>query len=197
LQFKNNQPFLSQFGKTFLLASPLDKKFTTFFNHALFVPVMYRIASSGKRSEQPLYYSASTGSLSIPNDSIAGEAPVKLIGTQELVPSQRKMDGQLYLELPKHSLNSGFYYVVNRADTLGLVAFDFDKKESLLEQLKPEEAKSSLGNKSSISIFKGTSAEAFTSEMKEKYVGTPLWKYAIVMALLFLLAEVLLIRFLK
>lgn len=197
LQFKSNEPFLSQFGKTFLLATPLDKKFTDFFNHALFVPVMYRIAASGKKSEQPLYYSSSSGSISVQADSIVGEEPVKLIGSQELIPSQRKTDGQLQLELPKHVLTSGFYFVMNHNDTLGLTAFDLDKKESLLEQLSAEDAKSNLGNKPSISIFKGSSAESFTREVKEKYVGKPLWKYAVVLALLFLLAEVLLIRFLK
>lgn len=197
LQFKNNEPFLSQFGKTFLLASPLDKKFTDFFNHALFVPVMYRIASSGKKSEQPLYYLATTSAITVHSDSIVGEDPVKLVGTQELIPAQRKMDGQLYLELPKLALSSGFYNVIHRKDTLALVAFDPDKKESLLEQLKPEEAKNSLGNRPSISIFKGSNAESFAKEISEKYVGKPLWKYAVVLALLFLLAEVLLIRFLK
>lgn len=197
LQFKNSQPFLSQWGNVFLFASPLDKKFTDFFNHALFVPVMYRIASSGKKSEQPLYYPVTTAAITVPNDSITGEEPVKLVGGQELIPAQRKMDGQLYLELPKLSLTSGFYHVMNRKDTLALVAFDLDKKESLLEQLKPEEAKSNLGNRSTISVFKASTAESFSKEVRDKYVGKPLWKYAVVLALLFLLAEVLLIRFLK
>ncbi len=197
LQFKNSKPFLSQFGKTFLLASPLDKKFTDFFNHALFVPVMYRIAASGKKTEQALYYSSSTSAVTIAADSIVGEEPVRLVGSEELIPTQRNTNGQLQLDLPKYSLTSGFYYVIHRKDTLGLVAFDFDKKESLLDQLKPAEAKSLLGNKASISIFNGTTANSFTSEVKDKYLGKPLWKFAVILALLFLLAEVLLIRFLK
>lgn len=197
LQFKNNQPFLSQFGNTFLLASPLDKKFTDFFNHALFVPVMYRIAASGKKSEQPLYYSSSTGSIAISADSIVGEEPIKLVGNQELIPTQRNMNGHWQLDLPKHLLTSGFFYAMNRKDTLGLMAFNLDKHESSLEQLNADEAKSLLGNNSAISVFKGTSADSFISEVKEKYLGKPLWKYAIMLGLLFLLAEVLLIRFLK
>jgi hypothetical protein len=197
LQFKNNQPFLSQFGNTFLLASPLDKKYTDFFNHALFVPVMYRIAASGKKSEQPLYYSSSASSILISADSVEGEEPLKLAGIQELIPAQRNMNGHWQLDLPKNVLTSGFFYVMNHKDTLGLVAFDLDKQESLLEQLNADEAKTLLGNKPSISVFKGTNAASFINDVKEKYLGKPLWKYAIVLALLFLLAEVLLIRFLK
>ncbi|MGC4022096.1 MAG: BatA domain-containing protein [Cyclobacteriaceae bacterium] len=197
LQFKNNQPFLSQIGKTFLLACPLDKKFTDFQTNALFVPIMYHLASSGKKNEQPLYYSLTSSSVSIPSDSLLGEAPVKLVGAQEAIPSQRNFNGQLQLELPKYLLTAGFYNVIHSKDTLGLLAFNLNKDESKLEQLKPEEAKALLGGKPSISVFKSNNAESFNKEVKERYLGTPLWKHALILSLLFLLAEVLLIRFLK
>jgi hypothetical protein len=196
-KFKNNKPFLSQFGKTFLLASPLEKNFTDFYNHALFVPVMYRIAAQGKKSEQPLYYSLTTITLSIPSDSLTGEDPLRLIGAQEIVPSQRKNNGAVLMELPKDEVSAGFYRITNKKDTVGLLAFDLDKNESLLLQLTPEEAKANLGGKNNISIFKASSSDTFSTEIKERYLGTPLWKYAILLSLLFLLAEILLIRFLK
>lgn len=197
LKFKNNKSFLSQFGKTFILASPLEKAFTDFFNHALFVPVMYRIAASGKKSEQPLYYSLTSSTIILPSDSLLTDEPVKLIGNQEFIPTQRQTNGKLFLELPKYAVSSGFYKIANKKDTLGLIAFDLDKNESLLRQLTGEEAKSILGGQSNISIFKANSTETFSTEIKERYLGKPLWKYAIVLALIFLLTEVLLIRFLK
>jgi len=197
LQFKNNLPFLSQFGKTFLLSCPLEKKSTDFFNNALFVPVMYRIAATGKKSEKSLYYPLSFSSITVSSDSLTGDEPAKLVGTQELIPSQRNINGQLQLELPKHLVSAGFYHVINRKDTLGLLAFNIDKKESNLDQLATDDLIQSFGNKPYISIFKTSSAEAFTTDVKEQYLGKPLWKYAIILALFFLLAEVLLIRFLK
>jgi hypothetical protein len=99
--------------------------------------------------------------------------------------------------LPKFLLERGFYSLVNQKDTLSLVAFNLIKDESMLENLKPEEVKLRLGGSSSISIFDAGSTDAFRNEIKERYLGTPLWKYAIVLALFFLLAEILLIRFLK
>jgi hypothetical protein len=94
-------------------------------------------------------------------------------------------------------VSPGFYKVVSRKDTIGLIAFDLDKKESVLQQMKGEEAKAALGGQPNVSIFKANSSETFSAEIKERYLGKPLWKYAIVMSLIFLLAEVLLIRFLK
>lgn len=197
LKFKNNKPFLSQFGKTFILASPLEKSFTDFFNQALFVPVMYRIAASGKKAEQPLFYPLTSSTIIFPSDSLMDEEPVKLVGDQEFIPSQHKTNGELLLALPKFAVSAGFYKVVNKKDTIGLVAFDPDKKESLLQQLTGEEAKTALGGHGNISVFKTKSPETFSREIKERYLGTPLWKYTILLALTFLLAEILLIRFLK
>jgi hypothetical protein len=57
--------------------------------------------------------------------------------------------------------------------------------------------KSMLGGGKNISMFDSASGSSFSNEIKERYLGTALWKYALILALLFLLAEVLLIRFLK
>jgi len=197
LRFKNGLPYLSRFGNTFVIASPLEKSSTDFFNNALFVPVMYRIASSGKKVESKPYFYLSSSLVTVATDSLVGEEPAKLIGAQELVPSQRRMGDRLLLEIPRFSVNQGFYYVTHKRDTLDLIAFNLEKKESMLVQYSGEEMKTALGGGNHISIFQASSTETFSNEIKERYLGTPLWKYALMMALFFLLAEVLLIRFLK
>jgi Aerotolerance regulator N-terminal len=197
LRFKNGLPYLSRFGNTFVMASPLEKNATDFFNNALFVPVMYRIASSGKKVESKPYFDLSSSLVTVSTDSLVGEEPAKLIGAQELVPSQRRMGDRLILEIPRFSVNQGFYHVTHRRDTLDLIAFNLEKKESMLGQFSGEEMKTAMGGGNHISIFKASSTETFSNEIKERYLGTPLWKYALMLALFFLLAEVLLIRFLK
>jgi hypothetical protein len=101
------------------------------------------------------------------------------------------------MELPRHSLEAGYYTVVNQRDTIGLLAFNQPRAESMLAQLSAEEVKQQLGNAAGISIFKSNTKEAFSNEIKARYLGTPLWKYALILALIFLLAEVLLVRFFK
>jgi len=197
LRFKNGSPYLSRFGNTFVIASPLEKGSTDFFNNALFVPVMYRIASSGKKAERKPYFNLSSSLITISTDSLLGEEPAKLVGSQELIPSQRRMGDRLLMEIPRFSVNQGFYHVIHLRDTLDLIAFNLEKKESLLGRFSGEEIKTLLGGGNHISIFKATSTETFSNEIKERYLGTPLWKYALILALFFLLAEVLLIRFFK
>lgn len=200
LKFKNEQPYLSvlnQQGKIYLLSAPLENEFATLHNSALFVPIMYRMAASGKKSEVKPYYSLNESFITLRLDSLEGEQPIKLVGQQEIVPAQRKLADQVIMDLPRFSMNAGFYNVTHVRDTVGLLAFNLNKNESLLGQYSGEAVKQQLGNPQTISIFESNSEEAFSNEIKARYLGKPLWKYALILALCFLLAEILLIRFLK
>ncbi len=200
LHLKGGAPFLSRFtrnGTVFLLASPLEAGFTDFFNHALFVPVMYRMAASSKKGEQKLYYTLNQSLLTLRLDSLPGEEQLRLVSEEEIIPSQRKTGQQVVLDLPRHTLKTGFYKVVAAGDTIDLLAFNPDTRESLMEQYGPDVATTFFGGGENVRIFEASDSETFSNEIKERYLGTPLWKYAIMLALLFLVAEVLLIRFMR
>ena len=200
LRFKNDKPFLSRSsrsGNLYLTTSPLENGYTDFFNHALFVPVMYRIAAGSKKNEQKLYYTLNESFLTVRFDSVRPDNQVRLVSEEEIIPSQRQVGQQVMLDLPKFTLRTGFYKVVSGSDTIDLLAFNSDKTESVMTQLSDQEARSYFGNGENVSIFDATDADALGKEIKERYLGTPLWKYAIILALLFLLTEVLLIRFWK
>jgi hypothetical protein len=200
LKFKNDKPFLSQFnqsGKVFLLASPLHADYTDFHNNFLFLPVMYRLATSAKKADWKHYYSLNETLITLRVDSLPGEQPVRLVGQQEIIPAQRKLTDRILLELPRFSMQAGFYHAVTGRDTTGLLAFNLNSRESLLEQMTGEEVKNQLGGGDNITLFEVGGSETFSSEIKARYLGKPLWKHALIIALLFLLVEILLIRFLK
>lgn len=200
LRLKSDQPFLSRFGRDenlYLLATPLKAGYTDLYNHALFVPIMYRIAGSSRKNENRLYHTLSEDFITMRVDSILQDESLRLVGEQEIVPAQRKVVDQVYLDIPKYSIGQGFYYAVSARDTVNLLAFNIDKAESMLDQFTGANIKEQMGGGKNISIFEASSTEAFSNEIKERYLGKPLWKYAIMLSLAFLLAEVLLIRFLK
>ncbi|MCB0500025.1 MAG: VWA domain-containing protein [Cyclobacteriaceae bacterium] len=197
LRFRTGKPFLSQAGKVFVMSSPLQRNYTNFYNHALFVPVMYRIAATSRRAAQDLYYTLGHDLITLRADSVYGEVPIRLVGPGEIVPSQRRVGDRFFLEMPKFSIDPGFYNVLYQKDTLGLLAVNLEKKESDLAQYGPDEIRQRFGGGGHVTMFQSNSPESFGNEIKERYLGTPLWKYALLLALLFLLAEVLFIRFLK
>lgn len=200
LKFKNDQPFLSRLGTEnsfYILACPLQPSFTDFYNHAVFVPVMYRIASSSRKNDAKLYHTLNEDFISIKLDSLPADESIRLKGGQEIMPAQRRVNDIVFLDIPKYSITQGFYDVISNRDSVGLVAFNAEKAESLLDQFTGDQVKTQMGNGENITIFEASSGEAFSNEIKARYLGKPLWKYAVMLSLLFLLVEVLLVRFLK
>jgi len=197
LKLKNGLPFLFQKGNIFVVTTPLEEEFTDFQTHALFVPVMYRIASFGHKADQKLYYSLSENLVVLKSDSLQDDRPIKLVGEEEYVATQQKIEDRVMLEIPKSMINPGFYYPVQNQDTIGLIAFNFDKSESLFAQYDPQEVKAMMGGGGNISFFSDSAINSLDNQIREKYLGTELWKLALFLALLFLLAEVLIIRFVK
>lgn len=197
LKMRDGSPFLSKTRNGFVLASPLQSEFTDFAQHALFVPVMYKMAALAKQDLQRPYYFLSENFLSIPSDSLSTEEPVKLIGAKEIIPSQRYVAGKIFMEVPKLTLVPGFSYIISKTDTLGLLALNLNKDESRMELMTLPELRKMANGRKNISVFESGSRQAFSNEIKARYLGTPLWKYCLAFALLFVLVEILLIRFLK
>lgn len=197
LAWRDGSPFLSSFGRSHVMASPLTAGYTDFSAHALFVPVMYRLAALGKRQEQRPYYAIGDNVITVKADSLEGEEPVRLAGALEMIPPQRRAADRVVLEIPKFSMAAGYYYVLYKRDTLDQLAFNLLPHESRLATYTATEVKQQMGGGENIASFDATTTQAFAGELKNKYQGTPLWKYMIVAALLFVLAEVALLRLLK
>jgi hypothetical protein len=202
LKLRNNVNFLSGFrsqGTTFILATPLNDQHTNFHRHALFVPVMYRMASLSKKSFEAPYYNINLPTISLRLDSLNKQDIFKLtydIQENELIPNQRISVNELVMELPKNTLQPGFYELKLEDQIKATLAFNLDKKESSLEQMDMQEINNAFSYKNNVTIFDVNDADNFSNEVKKNKFGVPLWKYAIILSLIFLLAEVLLIRFL-
>lgn len=198
---KDGRPFLSlmdEAGAVYLIGSPLHEDYTTLQKHALFVPVMYKIAARSKSMNEKLYSTLNESILKLTIDSLVSNSIYKLVQNEkELIPAQRIIDNELFLELPKYTLNTGFYNLTLNDQPQKVVAFNHDKKESLLDQYRSSDLRKLFAGRDNVSIYDTKNIDAFTNEMKEKHMGIPLWKYALIFALLFMLTEVLLIRFMR
>lgn len=197
LRFKDQTPFLSRSGNAFILAASLQDAESDFTRHALFVPTLYRVASVDKRTERAPYYTTRQQIIALPAEKESGQQPIRLTGRQEWVPEQHSENGRIVMQLPALAVAAGFYYAVDGTDTLGLLAFNPEKKESILAAWELGALQAALADAKSVSFLQTADKAAFGNEIKERYLGRPLWRQALLLALLFLLAEVLLIRFFK
>ncbi len=201
LSFRNGNPFLSGIitaGNLYVFAGPLNDVYSGFQNHAVFVPVMYKIAFGSKKEEARLYYSVNQPVIRIAIDSLTQNTIIKLMeGEKELIPVQRISSGSALLELPSEIMGPGFYDVMAGSRKLSTVAFDLDRRESLPEQYSQDEIQQLFAGKNNITIFNAGDEKEFATAVTKLYKGTPLWKYAVIFALMFILVEVAFIRLLK
>jgi len=199
LKFKNDLPFLSRVQpQAYLMAAPLRDELSGFHRHAIFVPVMYRIASLSKSISRQLEYSLSETVITVLIDSVSGTDIVKLRNqNQELIPNQRVIKNALILELPKFSLQPGYYELVKDDQVIKLLSFNFGKSESLLKQYGREEIEKTFSEFENVKIFEVSEVSAVNTEIQKSSVGIPLWKYSLMLALIFLFAEILIIRYFK
>jgi hypothetical protein len=200
LKFRSGESFLSfreETGRIYVLSTLLDDILTNFHRHALFVPVMYRMGILAKKDINQLYFSVGQEQVVISIDSVDRARLIRLKkGEQEVIPSQRFIGDKLVMEIPRHELSSGHFDLLVDERYITTLAFNFDKRESDLEQIPEEELLQIFGEFPNVKIFNTKDIDNFGKELKENYMGKPLWRYALILALIFLLAEVLFIRFL-
>lgn len=208
LAFRDGRPFLTQSrsgqGTVYLLASPLDNAFGDFARNALFVPILYKMAALSVRQE-PLAYSFRENALTLDAPGAPPNAVFRLRRDKlDLIPVQRLMGNRLTLELPKsnqlnegQTLDAGYYELLLNGRVQRLLAFNPDDTESQLDVYSPAELRQIFAGKKNVQVFDNLADGDFVKTFREQNLGISLWKYFLVAALGFLLAEVLIIRFVK
>ncbi len=201
LEFRNGDAFLSSIniaqGSMYLLASPLSPDFSDFSRHALFVPVMYKIALSSASTGDQLSFSVDDGLISLKLDSLVYETVYQLKNeTAELIPDQRIVNNRLILELQSDESSVGYYDIMQGEEKVSSIALNHNKRESLIGSLTNQELAVAYGGQGNVEVSEVISSEQYTQELRQQYDGKNLWKYALVLSLIFLLAEVLILRFL-
>ncbi|WKN31824.1 BatA domain-containing protein [Porifericola rhodea] len=227
LRYRTGEPYLLMLSSRYIMsenasseqlaffASPLRDAFTGIHRHAIFVPVMYRLASRSKSMNNQLYYYVDNPVIALEtasfNDTLSESNTedsrylYKLgRGEEEVIPSQRMLSGRLLMEVPQGVIKAGFYDLVRAEETSSAsssnpllnLSFNIDKSESLIEQYQLSELEQLAENAANVNIYEAEDVEAFAGMIRSEQTNIALWKYALLLSLLFLLIEILLIRFL-
>ena len=199
LKFKSGNAAMTRFnykGKVYLWASPFEDAFTNFHKHALFVPVMYRIATSSLMANERLYYNVNELVFSIKLDSLESNN-IYRFERQEgdvLIPEQRINGNELVVGLPKELIKPGFYDLKLGDEIKDQLAFNASSAESILEYYEADFLSQVWGVNSAINVYGVDNPELFGSEVEKAHFGIELWKYCLILCLLFLFVEVILLR---
>ncbi|MDB5262965.1 MAG: hypothetical protein JWQ14_2246, partial [Adhaeribacter sp.] len=200
LKLRNGNNFLSEFrlgrGTIYLFSSPLQEEFTDFSNHALFVPIMYKMAMQSFKQKQQIAYALGGNSIQYPIANEHSKEVIKLIkDSVSFIPEQQIDNGIAQMVVPDELNEAGFYQVVVGNKPLTTIALNYNKKESDLNTYSLADLKNMAGDAKNIKVLDASDEVGIKNLVAQDNLGTQLWKYCLILCLVFALTEILLIRF--
>ncbi len=201
LSFRSDAPLFVRSGiNSFLLTTALQEDFGNFTANAIFPTLLLR---AGEFSSQNFPLFATIGvDANIPiQREVSSEQPLKLVsGKNSFIPSTQKSSGQTKISIAGmeaiERLKAGTYFIQNE-DTLGLLAVNYDRKESAMKQQTSSEIIDELKSKGIKNIKFNTVKDG--QSLSEIQIDKPYeyWRSFLILGLLFVMIEMALIKFWK
>ncbi|MGI4751570.1 MAG: BatA domain-containing protein [Janthinobacterium lividum] len=184
-------------GKVYLSAVPASEDFSNLPHHALFVPMLFRMALLSGH-DLPLFYTLGENELleTAPIVEVADQPLHLQKGTISMIPDVRRTDGKTQLYVADQIRETGNYKLTLKDSVLAQIAFNDNRQESDLNYLTEKELKQDFSSIKTVSYLPAGKL-SLAKQVAEVNSGVQLWKLCLILALLCLAAEVLLIRFYK
>jgi len=198
IELSNGRPFLHEVrhggGSMLVSAVAPTPRWSDLPVRGLFVPLLYRSVyylSAGASVTGEQFVAGEPGELRI--TGVAPGTSLRLLGPEEseVAPDQRNLFGATLLSVGR-SLNVPGVYDVQAGERLvRRIAVNVDPNESNLRVATPDSAAATLGRVvgTSVQSLSGTGSETVAEALRTQQAGTELWNVFLLLALVFLVAE--------
>lgn len=205
LKTQAGQPFLSEYvsgrGLFYLFSVPLNPGFSNLSQHALIVPLLYRMSLLAGRSASVSTWLGENKPflLNIPPPS--GDQTFHVVNASnntDVIPAVRITPSGLSVQADEQMDKAGNYDLMKGKEEVAVLSYNYNRRESDLkfpgeDQLLRRLQESGLNN---VVLYKASEPD-LGKVLAEINSGISLWKYCVIFCLIFLLAEILIIRFWK
>lgn len=187
-------------NKCFVFASSLQESFGNFKSNALFSSVLLRIAETSQRRYPIALTIGSESQFPVFNVS-KSEEPLKLKTDEtEFIPEVSKEKDLTFISISKRSisadLKSGLYEIF-KGNTLGFMALNYKRTESDAKTLSEDEIKTAFSERGIEHVSFSTFSESADGALIKLEKPKEYWRIFLVLALLFLLTEMGLLKWMK
>ncbi len=194
LKLKNQEPLLVQSrigsGLVFTFTIFPNLKWSDWVMHSLFAPLIYKslwLASNA----QKWFLQMPIGESEIFKIPSLSKSLVKLKrDNKEWIPEQYPQSGILSLNFNKLELEPGNYQLVQGDSLFACIGFNIPISESDLTPAQSDFLKQN-------GLVLDTNTNVLTQSIQQSEQGTPLWKYFLIFCLLMLIAELLILKFIR
>ncbi len=203
MRYRDGSSFLGKYesgqGNLYLCSAPLNTDFNDLVRNAdIFIPMLYKMAISSSKDRKIAYVIGDEELLQADAQTANNEMVYKLKGkAEEFIPEQKVVASKVILGINNQISEAGYYNLfLNKDEILDKFAFNFNRQESNLAYFSLADLKSQLTN-AKMAIIEANNNTDITQTIGERSRGVVLWRWCVILALIFLALEVLLLRLWK
>ncbi|TSE04128.1 MULTISPECIES: vWA domain-containing protein [Aquimarina] len=188
LSFEDNTPFLYKTNSLYVFTAAINRENSNFKNSPLIVPTLYNIGKLSLQHTDISYTIGQTNSYDVPI-SLGQDGILSLVSDQEkIIPLQQSFATKVRITTDEVPTKSGIYSLENKDNTIQHVSYNYNSLESDLQYYNLNTTKEYQVSDSVTELF---------DQIKEETSVNELWKWFVIFALIFLLIEILLLKYLK
>ena len=183
-------------GQVYILSSPLDIKSNNLVKQAeVFVPLLFKMGLSARNQQKIAYTIGANEVIIIDNPGVTEGQLIRAYSEDGLIPGQAIHGSSVHLQTFGNIIEAGVVPFFLGQNPIAKIAFNYDRKESNWKFLQPQQLLEQAG--SQLNVMTSGIRDSLTQEIREQDQGIVLWKWFVIMALIFLVLEILIARFWK
>jgi hypothetical protein len=186
--FEDNQPFLLQKNKTYFFTAAINKENSNFQNSPLVVPTIYNMALQSLPLSRLYYTIGDQNSIAVPVKLGPNEILTIKDSTAQFIPIQQTKANFVLMTTTDEPNKAGNYQIVKENEFLENISYNFNRNESELQYLNAKDWKGAKVYKNVDDLF---------DSISEANSINSFWKWFAIFALLFLVFEMLILKFYK
>lgn len=188
LSYEDGSPFLVGNNNTYAFSSALNSGNSNFKNSQLIIPVMYNMGLQSLKLSK-LYYTIGQPS-SIAINTVIGQDDILTLTSNEtsVIPLQKTYSKSVVMETGDFPNKAGIFNVKNKDISLQNLSFNYKRDENNLSYYDLDQLENTSVDSSLASTI---------NTIKSSTTINALWKWFVIFALVFLIIEMLLLKYLK
>jgi len=188
LRFEDRKPFILQQGKSYVSTAPMNSQNSNFQNSPLIVPTLYNMAKLSLPLPELYYQIGTQNTFAVPIKLIQDEILTLKDSTVNFIPLQQTKANQVIITTTDEPGSAGTYSVENENTFIENVSYNYTRDESRLRYANAEDW-------SGVRVY--NSIGDVLDTLNEESSINSFWKWFVIFALIFLVLEMLILKFYK
>ncbi len=188
LRFEDSKPFILQRNNVYLCTAALNNQNSNFQNSPLIVPTFYNMAMQSLPLAKLYYETGKQNTFAIPVSLLQDEILTLKDSISAFIPLQQTKANQVIITTNEEPSKSGSYAVKKEDVFIEMVSYNYNRRESKLQYFDVDNWDGARSYSSIESMFETISEENTINNF---------WKWFVIFAVLFLLLEMLVLKFYK